>query len=398
MISGNQKTSAEHTTVTTQGLPALDTGTGVELNTLPAGLTTLRAYKENPSTENRDAAVASYFYLVQYQAEKLAARLPVQANVDADDLCQEGYFGLIDAMDAFDFERGVKFETYAPVRINGAMLDSLRRQDWVPRLVRQQESSVKKTIQQLTDQLGHEPDDSQCAAALNITREEYLARKREANVVRTKRLSTLIPHNDAAKPTEFGDTIENIGSTNPLRELLNKELSQEVLKGLNATERDIFHLYIVEEKPMNEIGLILDLSESRVSQMFTGIVERLQNRLLDGAKRNDTSFISELAREIIPASALENTEFLPLPDSIINALDSANKAHGMQFIFVEENTEYSADEASENFVKKLVAKARQKLEQDAMDDSSSITQHDSTDNTQNTADTDTDTDFGFTFF
>lgn len=398
MISGNHKTSADNTPVTSEGLPALDTGSGVEINELPAGITALRAYKENPSPENRDAAVTSYFYLVQHRAQKLAARLPDQANVDADDLCQEGYFGLIDALDAFDFDRGVKFETYAPTRINGAMLDSLRKQDWVPRLVRQHESSVKKTIRQLTDLLGHEPDDNQCAAALNITREEFITRKREANVVRTNRLSALTPNNETGRQTELGATIENTGSTNPLKEILNRELSQEVLKGLNPTERDIFHLYIVEEKPMNEIGLILELSESRVSQMFTSIVERLQHRLLEGAKRNDTSFISELAREIVPASALENTEFLPLPDSIINALDSANKAHGMQFTFIDSDTEYSTDEASENFAKELVAKARLKRELDAMEDSSSSTHTESTDDTQNTTDTDTDTDFGFTFF
>src|SRR5512147_2716124 len=126
-----------------------------------------REFKEHPSTELRNRLVERYLPLVKYNAERIWQRLP--EGVDLDDLISAGVFGLMDAIDAFDLNRGVKFETYCVPRIRGAMLDELRTMDWVPRLVRSKASKLNEATKIMEARLGRQPNENELAAEMNIS-------------------------------------------------------------------------------------------------------------------------------------------------------------------------------------------------------------------------------------
>src|SRR5437660_7260368 len=130
-----------------------------------------RDYRAEPTVELRNQLVELYLPLVKYNAERIWSRLP--EGVDLDDLISAGVFGLMDAIDAFDLERGVKFETYCVPRIRGAMLDELRTMDWVPRLVRSKHTKIEEARKGLEAMLGRPPLAEEMAAKLNMTLEEY---------------------------------------------------------------------------------------------------------------------------------------------------------------------------------------------------------------------------------
>src|SRR6059058_4657106 len=130
-----------------------------------------RDYRAEPNVELRNHLVERYLPLVKYNAERIWARLP--EGVDLDDLISAGVFGLMDAIDAFDLERGVKFETYCVPRIRGAMLDELRTMDWVPRLVRSKASKMEEARKSLEAELGRPPRHDEMAQKLNISLEEF---------------------------------------------------------------------------------------------------------------------------------------------------------------------------------------------------------------------------------
>src|SRR4051812_46339696 len=130
-----------------------------------------RDYRAEPTTELRNQLVERYLSLVKYNAERIWARLP--EGVDLDDLISAGVFGLMDAIDAFDLERGVKFETYCVPRIRGAMLDELRTMDWVPRLVRSKHTKLEEARKQMEAHLGRPPRADEMAQKLGVTIEEY---------------------------------------------------------------------------------------------------------------------------------------------------------------------------------------------------------------------------------
>src|SRR5258707_5884147 len=130
-----------------------------------------REFKEHPTTPLRNRLVERYLPLVKYNAERIWQRLP--EGVDLDDLISAGVFGLMDAIDAFDLGRGVKFETYCVPRIRGAMLDELRTMDWVPRLVRSKHSKMEEARKSMEASLGRPPRPDEMAARLGVTLEEY---------------------------------------------------------------------------------------------------------------------------------------------------------------------------------------------------------------------------------
>src|SRR5262249_37761102 len=130
-----------------------------------------RDFRANPSIELRNQLVEHYLHLVKYNAERIWARLP--DGVDLDDLISAGIFGLMDAIEAFDLERGVKFETYCVPRIRGAMLDELRTMDWVPRLVRSKASKLEEARKSLEAALGRPPRPEEMAEKLAVSVEEY---------------------------------------------------------------------------------------------------------------------------------------------------------------------------------------------------------------------------------
>ena len=236
-----------------------------------------REYRANPSIELRNQLVENYLPLVRYNAERIWSRLP--EGVDLDDLISAGVFGLMDAIDAFDLERGVKFETYCVPRIRGAMLDELRTMDWVPRLVRSKASKLEEARKSLEAALGRPPRPEEMAEKLGVTPEEYHKMLGDATAVSQVSLNKKWYETDSYKDVREIDILEDKKAEDPTHRLQNRDLMRLVTRGLNRNERLIIILYYYEDMTMKEIGATLDLSESRVSQMHSSIVARLQAQL-----------------------------------------------------------------------------------------------------------------------
>jgi RNA polymerase sigma factor for flagellar operon FliA len=236
-----------------------------------------REFKEHPTTEMRNQLVERYLPLVKYNAERIWQRLP--EGVDLDDLISAGVFGLMDAIDAFDLGRGVKFETYCVPRIRGAMLDELRTMDWVPRLVRSKATKMEEARKSLEASLGRPPNADEMSARLGVTLQEFQAMVGEATAVSLVSLNKKWYETDSYKDVREIDILEDKKGEDPTRRIQKADLMRLVTKGLNRNERLIIILYYYEELTMKEIGATLDLSESRVSQMHSSIVQRLQCQL-----------------------------------------------------------------------------------------------------------------------
>ncbi|HID24349.1 MAG TPA: FliA/WhiG family RNA polymerase sigma factor, partial [Planctomycetaceae bacterium] len=233
--------------------------------------------KDQSNRELRNKLIEHYLPLVRYNAERVWAKLP--EGVDLNDLISAGVFGLIDAIEAFDLERGVKFETYCVPRIRGAMLDELRTMDWVPRLVRSKASKLEAARKQVEAQLGRPPTDAELAQAMEMSLEEFEKLKNEANAVNLISLNKKWYETDSYKDIREIDILEDAKGEDPTRGLQKRDLMKLVTKGLNRNERLILILYYYEELTMKEIGQTLGLSESRVSQMHSSIVNRLKEQL-----------------------------------------------------------------------------------------------------------------------
>ncbi len=235
-------------------------------------------FKRDPDNQDlRNRLVEIYLPLVKYNGERIWSRLP--EGVELDDLISAGVFGLMDAIDAFDLSRGVKFETYCVPRIRGAMLDELRTMDWVPRLVRSKASKLNEAVKSLEARLGRQPTENELAAELSISVPELEKMMLDANAVNLISLNKKWYETDSYKDVREIDILEDKKGEDPTRRIQKNDLMRLVTKGLNRNERLIIILYYYEELTMKEIGATLDLSESRVSQMHSSIVQRLQNQL-----------------------------------------------------------------------------------------------------------------------
>ena len=233
--------------------------------------------KDITNQELRNRLVEMYLPLVKYNGERIWARLP--EGVELDDLISAGVFGLMDAIDAFDLSRGVKFETYCVPRIRGAMLDELRTMDWVPRLVRSKASKLNEAIKNLEARYGRQPTEQELAEELQLSVQELEKMMLDANAVNLISLNKKWYETDSYKDVREIDILEDKKGEDPTKRIQKNDLMRLVTKGLNRNERLIIILYYYEELTMKEIGATLDLSESRVSQMHSSIVQRLQNQL-----------------------------------------------------------------------------------------------------------------------
>ncbi|MBL9123108.1 MAG: FliA/WhiG family RNA polymerase sigma factor [Planctomycetaceae bacterium] len=237
-----------------------------------------KAYKADMQNEDlRNRLIERYLPLVKYNGERIWARLP--EGVELDDLVSAGVFGLMDAIDAFDLNRGVKFETYCVPRIRGAMLDELRTMDWVPRLVRSKASKLNEGVKTLEAKLGRQPSEAELAQHMGISVPELEKMILDANAVNLISLNKKWYETDSYKDVREIDILEDKKGEDPTRRIQKHDLMRLVTKGLNRNERLIIILYYYEELTMKEIGATLDLSESRVSQMHSSIVQRLQSQL-----------------------------------------------------------------------------------------------------------------------
>ena len=235
--------------------------------------------QDTNNQELRNQLMEHYLPLVRYSAERLWSRLP--DGVELDDLISAGVFGLMDAIDAFDLQRGVKFETYCSTRVRGAMLDELRSMDWVPRLVRSKATKLKTASASLVTKLGRQPNENELADQMRLSKGELEQMIRDANAINLVSLDKRKWRDDGYKEVREIDVIENKRSVSPVQREHKNDLIRLVTKGLNRNERLILILYYYGQMTMKEIGNTLSLSESRVSQMHSSIVRRLKTQLTE---------------------------------------------------------------------------------------------------------------------
>ena len=226
-------------------------------------------YKENKTIEVRNQLAEHYLPLVRIVGGRLAISLP--PHLDRDDLLSSGFFGLLDAIDRFDITRNLKFETYAGVRIRGAMIDYLRSKDWIPVTMRQKIRKYEQTVYRLENELGRSATDKEVAEALDISLEELQVLVGQCNA------ATVIPLEEYLK-TDSAETAD----TNPANAMEFLELKDMLAKAIDKLadkERTVISLYYYEELTLKEISLILHLSEARISQLHTKAVMKMRNYL-----------------------------------------------------------------------------------------------------------------------
>jgi RNA polymerase sigma factor for flagellar operon FliA len=230
--------------------------------------------------KTREEVVVEYAPLVRQIANRLAARLP--DTLDREDLIQAGMIGLLDAIEKYDSRREAQFRTYAEFRIKGAMLDDLRAGDWVPRSVRENADRVSSAMKELTNSLGHIPDDAEVAAKLGISIADY------HHLLVKSRTIHLLHIEDLQRPNEEGDTgdvfdvLEDPFCSDPLDTLALHDLHSRMalaVKNLPEKERLVLSLYYDEGLNLKEIGEVLGITESRVSQIRTQAILRLRSDL-----------------------------------------------------------------------------------------------------------------------
>jgi len=236
-----------------------------------------REYRVSPTEEVRNFLIGRHLDLVAYAAERLHKRLP--SEVEINDLKSAGAFGLMDAVESFDPDRGVKFETYCTQRIRGAMFDELRSMDWVPRLVRSRTAKVEKVRKSIEMETGARPTEDEVAARLNVSGDEFEKLQKDSRPISMVSLTRKCFETDSSKDVREIDVVEDGRQENPLQAVQKLDLQQLITKGLSRAERLIVILYYYEEMTMKEIGATLDLSESRVSQMHSSILARLKAQM-----------------------------------------------------------------------------------------------------------------------
>ena len=234
-------------------------------------------YQAGPTDLIRNFLIENYLPLVRYTAERMHTRLP--SEVDVEDLMSSGLFGLMDAIDAFDLSRGVKFETYCTQRIRGAIFDELRAMDWVPRLVRSRTAKVEKARRSLEMQNGRRATEDEICKKLEVDKNEFGKLSRDSRPVGVVSLNRKWFETDSNKDVREIDVVKDTRQENPVTQLQRDDLKLLMTKGLSRAERLIIILYYYEEMTMKEIGITLDLSESRVSQMHSSILARLKAQM-----------------------------------------------------------------------------------------------------------------------
>jgi len=234
-------------------------------------------YQKTKDRSIRNFLMERFLHIVKYNSERIAAKLPDE--IENDDLMSAGIFGLMDAIDAYDLGRGVKFETYCAPRIRGAILDELRSMDWVPRLVRSRANKLDRLTRVLEARFGRTPTENELANQMEMNNAEFQKLLKDATAVTQISLSRKYSETDSSKDVCEIDVIEDKRGRDPVRDIQRKDLKDLITRGLTRAERLILILYYYEEMTMKEIGMTLDLSESRVSQMHSSILKRLKEQL-----------------------------------------------------------------------------------------------------------------------
>jgi RNA polymerase sigma factor for flagellar operon FliA len=233
-------------------------------------------YAETKDSVTREKLILEYSHLIKYIAGRL--NIYFGQNVEYDDLVGFGVFGLIDAIDKYDINKGVKFETYASLRIRGAIIDSIREMDWVPRSLRQKNKELEKVYWEMENKLGHSVSDKDVAEKLGISLDDFYKLLTDVNLNSIISLEEFleqnyevgVEHRDALrddKPESYVEIME-------IREILGDSIDK-----LPEKEKKVISLYYFEELTLKEISAIMKVSESRISQLHTKAILRLRGKL-----------------------------------------------------------------------------------------------------------------------
>ena len=236
-------------------------------------------YKQAGDLQAREQLLEEHIPLVKYVAGRLAMNLP--SSVDVGDLESFGFFGLLDALEKYDAARNTKFETYATTRIRGAIIDGLRSLDWVPRSTRSKARLVESQIYELTNDLGRTPTNEEVAAALGLGLEEYYG------ILSELKGANLFSLDEAAASDQTADNLKILDlvvdqALLPDQQVVEQESVEELaaaIEELPEREQLVLALYYHEDLTLKEIGHVLQVSESRVSQIHTKAIMTLRKRL-----------------------------------------------------------------------------------------------------------------------
>jgi RNA polymerase sigma factor for flagellar operon FliA len=238
-------------------------------------------YRKTKNPEIREYFVIKYSPLVKYVAGKVAIGMPQQ--VEFEDLVSYGAFGLLDAIEKYDPERDIKFKTYAMTRIRGSIFDELRNIDWVPRTLRQKAKQLEEAIITLENKLGHSVDDEEIAKEMGISNQELQELFSKISGASVISLNDVWYTGDDNDQVSFIDTIESPESLNPENIIEKEEIRSvivEAIKQLPDKEKKVIVLYYYEDLTLKEIGEVLEVTESRVSQLHTKAILRLRGKLM----------------------------------------------------------------------------------------------------------------------
>ena len=227
-------------------------------------------FRKTKSPVLRDAFIRQYMPLVKYVVGKISPSMP--SSVEFDDLVGFGQFGLLDAINRYDPDRNVKFKTYAVTRIRGAIFDELRQLDWVPRSVRQKSREIENAIVKLESKLGRPATDAEIAESMGLTESDFQQTVMKVSLTNVLSLNDVWHSGDDSDHISIGDSIEAPSSLNPDVIVEREEIRRVITEAINELperERMVLVLYYHEDLTFKEIGQVLEVSESRISQLHT---------------------------------------------------------------------------------------------------------------------------------
>ncbi len=237
-------------------------------------------YDKSRTPELREKIILEYAPLVKLVAGRLSMYLGY--NVEYDDLVSYGIFGLIDAIDKYDYAKEVKFETYASLRIRGAILDQIRKMDWIPRTIRQKQKRIDAVCKDIETRLGRSAMDEEIASALGISDDEYLEWQSQMKITNVVSLNEYMEQGTEvpAEGNQFTTARFDSPEENIEKEELKKVL-EESLEQLTEKEKKVILLYYYEDLTLKEISNVLEVSESRISQLHTRALQKMKTKMGD---------------------------------------------------------------------------------------------------------------------
>lgn len=246
-----------------------------------------KAHSKKLTNDQKQDIIQEYASLVKFVAQKIAVRLP--ANIELDDLMSAGVIGLMDAIDKYDPGRDNKFKTYAEFRVRGAILDELRAQDWIPRSMREKAKNIERSFTKLEQKLGRSATEEEVAKDLGMPIQDFQATLHQCKSVSLLSLDEVGSFSNGDRKSLLG-LLEAGKDTNPMVQLAGSELREQLaesIEDLPEKQRMVLSLYYYEDMNLKEIGQILEVTESRVSQLHTQAVIRLRSKLKEHLLSDD---------------------------------------------------------------------------------------------------------------